>query len=1659
MMLMLMLCVIMKIAEELTPRIERCGLYYQHVERPSAIPMPCGGGGGGGEALARHHHVRPRRRRRYHRKRSGKTTTTTTTTTTMMDEPQTPGSDCNSNPANENQDHVSSAFIQDNTDFWFIDYRDGGLHVHPSVLSSLSASYTKDDLGYYDDLARNLDANLAEVDMENCKTSDLHTLLNALPTMCTDPVQHSEFNYQREEFATLTGSVMEEIGFKLHDANSQGEDSACSTTSICKSSLLFSPVKEIPVLPTGASYSVDSLDCEDMLITCKTNNKDNYTIAFEGSMAMYSDSSDNQDFDNHGEGQKRMIGGPYEAPDSYYGQALNLKNMLDLSMACSDTKIYTTWSNLYKHINAKTMKRHPSGNNNTEPNFLLQQSTGAAGAGVGAGGCDATDAASRAVIAAANDAFNSKSRSRSLPDLKRSAASKNALNFSVDSGETSSRNSSNNRLQSSASMMSRSITANDHEDNDDKSSDNSVCGANTLSSGSNSNSNSSSSATGTGSKKLHNMSLVRLYMKQKSTSAEGMSLTLDSESEGCWPTTSNSGECANNGATSVQPKQQQQQQNNNGGSNDLAIKWVKNDSLATTTATTTTTEATSQAYKKMSTIACSTSMDDLTSRSILSLAKDDAGNSCSDKSKLLSDDASNCTTLKISTGIQAKAVETEDNGVQTSLIYPPLGEQQQQTSPDSGKASSSNSNNTISTSSLKQQTTTREHIVNTEKPVYVVYPNYALPDLSFLSAVSADRISLKPQAFRPGSRVGRRPFSCGDFDALKHRNFNHVKDWDSLNFLLPKEYRQALGQCTGPETVVAAASSKQPLYWLQPRSKKRAMFFNDAVAAAAAAHHHQQQNATNLSSSSSTGTQPSSGYRGSSTILSDSSANQNQNSANSATGNNPLYLYRYDSVSSEASLLGQEKQQINRQQQMQTRGAPTLPKRSVSLPQNECPPRPPLPRGILRKHHRAAAAAANNNNAAANVAGKRSSMFEQGGNYAMEPNCESNKRMSLQEPYFMNNDLHFLKNAGVLESEKDIDEAEEKQQFDRLRGFDNEEPLSLDDEFKQLDDFLSRSNYSTCSDDSSCDLDKSMKLRSCVKKFLALKINQDIPKMIDMTDSQKKTVSFAVNRKQGLLMQDMIAKDRLNVSEATDQKMDNRPINLEEKKKLIKSVGKAVDVLLKYWNSEPVRSRQDYNDKNECSQLCLNYLCPAIYAVMSDELKPHLDSTFGPIANSVWQVVEASSQQGPLTKTLNDLVQKINAEDFIPEGMLKFRAFVFGLLNLRSLDAWFAYLCSRESVVRKHYKSSNLFVSALSCPASREVVDSLLNVLQPLIYCPFQLDLLYQYRQLHNSFGVPSSEQVIKRSVRPRSCVMYDEDNKKDEGEAKKRWSHNPMSAMFHVQDRLDDSDDYTDSLEHTPMKKASLNNKMTSKVALRKEEAAAAMKSAEAKGETHFRKLQEKWECLGRDDSSPKEAYPLQSPSSLASPTTPTRTLSFNKSKIPRPLMSPVKSPSGLPVPVKNPRASAIPAPKKSAASSTTAGQKKSPTQPQESPRRTSRVDQTGASSQRSPMTRPSSLPYKTYQGQQDRNGVVHRRAASTSLPRPHSIAAPPSRHISSKQPAPKLVRATSSRPPSQSGHLAFTEGETIKVILEVDAKWLLCERGTRKGLVPRNCVKPLPT
>lgn len=135
-------------------------------------------------------------------------------------------------------------------------YRDGGV-THQSVLSSLSASYNGiGELSYYEDLAKNIDANLAEVDMESFRAEDINLLLSTLPSMC----KNASKKRQEKEL----------------------------DNSICKSKQLFSPVKE-------SILSVDSLDMDcyaedcDMIITCQAN-KNNYTIAFEGS-AIYSDDS------------------------------------------------------------------------------------------------------------------------------------------------------------------------------------------------------------------------------------------------------------------------------------------------------------------------------------------------------------------------------------------------------------------------------------------------------------------------------------------------------------------------------------------------------------------------------------------------------------------------------------------------------------------------------------------------------------------------------------------------------------------------------------------------------------------------------------------------------------------------------------------------------------------------------------------------------------------------------------------------------------------------------------------------------------------------------------------------------------------------------------------------------------------------------------------------------------------------------------------------------------------------------------------------------------------------------------------------------------------------------------------------------------------------
>lgn len=106
------------------------------------------------------------------------------------------------------------------------------------------------------------------------------------------------------------------------------------------------------------------------------------------------------------------------------------------------------------------------------------------------------------------------------------------------------------------------------------------------------------------------------------------------------------------------------------------------------------------------------------------------------------------------------------------------------------------------TSGLNQSVQTRSQTTPAARPhLQVCYPSYALPDLSFLKTAGTPpgaTVHLAPRGPPPTRVPGKassrpRPFSLDDVERLKKdKGLAHVRDWDSLNVLLPAECRQIL---------------------------------------------------------------------------------------------------------------------------------------------------------------------------------------------------------------------------------------------------------------------------------------------------------------------------------------------------------------------------------------------------------------------------------------------------------------------------------------------------------------------------------------------------------------------------------------------------------------------------------------------------------------------------------------------------------------------------------------------------------------------------------------------------------------------------------------------------------------------------------------------------
>lgn len=224
-------------------------------------------------------------------------------------------------------------------------YRDGV--THQSILSSLSASYNGiGELSYYEDLAKNIDANLAEVDMESFSFRHQH---------------HHEDNQQQQQQQLLNqqNQLQDNDLHHQHHHKIIRLNSDLMDNSICKSKQLFSPVKET------ISLSVDSLDLdgfreedEDLILTCRAN-KNNYTIAFEGSQ-VYSEEESYYGTNEIFPPNKKLVlndscvlyvGGHCGKLDD-----IVKRKALEVSMSRSDTG-FTTWSKLKKNSSHSQLQR------------------------------------------------------------------------------------------------------------------------------------------------------------------------------------------------------------------------------------------------------------------------------------------------------------------------------------------------------------------------------------------------------------------------------------------------------------------------------------------------------------------------------------------------------------------------------------------------------------------------------------------------------------------------------------------------------------------------------------------------------------------------------------------------------------------------------------------------------------------------------------------------------------------------------------------------------------------------------------------------------------------------------------------------------------------------------------------------------------------------------------------------------------------------------------------------------------------------------------------------------------------------------------------------------------------------------------------------------
>ncbi|KAG8183402.1 hypothetical protein JTE90_008302 [Oedothorax gibbosus] len=1196
----------------------------------------------------------------------------------------------------------------------------------------------------YDDLSKNIDANLAEIDMETFRSEDINSIL-ALPAIYSGDFQSES---RGEQCASVSGSLLN--GLDL-DTSARSNRHSEDEISICKDTPLFSPLREPP---EKATISVDSLDNsssyeQDLVLTCKAN-KNNYTIVFEGSSTQFSDDSDYQDVCRSSEGEVSMSGNVQQvcSSGSFKKQS---------SMVQSDVSV-TTWSKLWKSTRVSSTRRKSydtvakiSGSksqslpnlshnsvfitdkqlnqwakwcgNHRFPLYEIVQNYQQTGMHV-AGSKDSVSllklfmkhkVSSNSSMGSISGQSDSTTSLILQPLNFRNASLQNSLNDKVkplqrhgadDKHQKKGHNDNETRafvdnildwnsVQNLTEANNNNINNTLYNNTENAPNNNNVEEPRATADDCDNSQYFEDSLMDNPSPPLKHFHATPIKEEEETDISSGDEVMRDSKNP-FGSDESSSGEITVIQNNVLDNNQQRQENHNLERINNIfpsiktnkapSIPETENHSQSTQTKQFNINEgAVGDVYKPLHTFSCKTSSNQTDCDTVNTVQYTHSRDSSPASSGYVSSRHSSVerarpSSVQIHSNASAAVtvpktnvvltttctcgtqipVHVKDSSVQTSTLHSNSSsgftlKESTITLPEPNKVSQTSVKSPVISNLSSNSGSQTKQRSKDKKSVYVCYPNYSLPDLSFLKSVideNSESVFLNPTEYKlPQDILNQkrpvRPKSYTAYESMLQKHLTKIKDWDSLNVLLPDDLKLFLSKTQGKGLKTENDEPKDHSYPKFHRYNMSSSYCNvdDAT-----------KLMTNFANPSYKRHMPRSILRKSSSVeqcedrkcrvhlpTRCTSASSVVDGGRSPDRDNQHYKQNFHEGSPHCA---SRQKDPNIKQYSPCGSFKASPSPLLMQPQD--------------MDKRYSFDSYKDENLLQDFGGK-SVPYSSFNNENLLPSFEQKVDGQSSADSHMNC-LHGKKAVKFCER-------------------------SPTKNSKQME---------TCKGGRCCSCDIQHKSPECPQQQQEFVVSPAAPPD-PISDSAYALQNFSGG---GKFFQEA----------------------LRRKTGLVENLRKATQIIFEHHKNS---NKKGIDSSYTMGQKILTWLCPAVHTILSDGLLPSVQGFFGPLPNSPWKVAGASIKQGETRKDVEDLLNHVTSEKLLTDSTYRFNAFILGLLNLGCFEWWLGHLCACQSLICHHYHPTAL-LSLLALPAAVHLRHELKELVSPLSNLPFNLDITFE---------------------------------------------------------------------------------------------------------------------------------------------------------------------------------------------------------------------------------------------------------------------------------------------------------------------------------------------